>query len=183
MTMGREIRMVPPNWQHPETEDAYGRTRLQPMFDSNYASAKAEWLSELAKWEAGERPSHFDASEYPSDYSYWEWESNPPSRAYYRPWADDDATWFQLWETVSEGTPVSPPFATRQELADYLAENGDFWDQKRCLEPGWERLFGGVPGKSGWGKQRAEAFVNVGWAPSMIMMGGKLLDGKLAAGI
>jgi hypothetical protein len=23
-----------------------------------------------------------------------------------------EATWFQAWETVTEGTPVTPPFAT-----------------------------------------------------------------------
>ncbi len=28
---------------------------------------------------------------------------------------------YQLWETVSEGSPISPVFATSEELADYLA--------------------------------------------------------------
>jgi hypothetical protein len=34
---------------------------------------------------------------------------------------DKEATWFQAWETVTEGTPVTPPFATTDELVDYLA--------------------------------------------------------------
>jgi hypothetical protein len=25
---------------------------------------------------------------------------------------DKEATWFQAWKTVTEGTPVTPPFAT-----------------------------------------------------------------------
>lgn len=58
----------------------------------------------------------------------------PPEREYYRSWKDEDATWFQVWETVSEGTPVTPPFATKEELIDYLVANGDFWDQKRRQE-------------------------------------------------
>lgn len=49
----------------------------------------------------------------------------PPQRACYCPWKPEDATWLQVWETVSEGTPVTPPFATRQELVDYLVQHGD----------------------------------------------------------
>lgn len=32
---------------------------------------------------------------------------------------------WQLWETVSEGSPVSPVFATAEELATWLAEPGN----------------------------------------------------------
>lgn len=31
--------------------------------------------------------------------------------------------WWQVWETVSEGSPVSPAFETPEELAHYLADN------------------------------------------------------------
>ena len=179
--MGREIRMVPPNWEHPKSIDNYGRERLQPMFDEPFSEAKAEWLDELAKWEAGERPSYFTAEAGDEDLPYWEYNGNPPERAYYRPWKDEEATWVQLWETVSEGTPVSPPFETADELIAYLAEHGDFWDQKLCMEPDWARLWGGIPGKSGWGHERASAFVKAGWAPSFIVTDGKMIDGKLAA--
>ena len=174
--MGREIRKVPANWDHPKTHDMLGRERLQPMFDETFADAAAEWKADFAKWEAGERPDHWDGKEY----EYWEWNTTPPDRAYYRPWSDDDAVWFQVWETVSEGTPVSPPFATEQELVDYLAEHGDFWDQKRCKDPDWTTLWGGTPGVSGWGREQAERFVKASWAPSMISIGGQVVDGKFA---
>lgn len=157
--MGREIRMVPANWEHPTVARTYGSRQelgYQPMFDSTFAEAAAEWLAENAKWEAGERPSYFDASEHPVDLKHWEYDVGPPDRAYYRPWSDDEAVWFQVWETVSEGTPVSPPFATREELIDYLAANGDFWDQKR--------------GDGAWSRKSAEAFVGSGWAPSMMVV-------------
>lgn len=176
--MGREIRKVPPNWEHPTKLDMYGRERLQPMYDETFAQASAEWKENFLKWEAGERPSHFD-EEY-KNYEYWEWETTPPDRAYYRPWADEDATWFQVWETVSEGTPVSPPFATEEELISYLAENGDFWDQERCKQPDWKSLWGGIPGKSGWGRERAERFVKASWDPSMIATGNQVIEGKFA---
>lgn len=156
--MGREIRMVPANWEHPTATRTYGYQEpgYQPMFDRTFAEAAAEWLADLAKWEAGERPSYFDAAKHPADLKHWEYDGGPPDREYYRPWSDDEAIWFQVWETVSEGTPVSPPFATREELIDYLAANGDFWDQKR--------------GDGPWSRESAERFVAMGWAPSMMMV-------------
>lgn len=42
---------------------------------------------------------------------------------------------WQVWENVSEGSPVSPVFATASELADYLAEGGDEWCRKRGDTP------------------------------------------------
>jgi hypothetical protein len=149
------------------------------MFNETYASARAEWLDGLRKWETGEDP---DRENYKNDdgsfQDYWEWSGAPPDRAYYRPWGDDEATWFQLWETVSEGTPVTPPFATLDELAAYLADNGDEWDQTRCHDPRACDVFGMTPGKSAWGAARANAFVKAGWAPSMMTTGSRLLESK-----
>jgi hypothetical protein len=178
--MGREIRKVPANWEHPVKADTYGRERLQPMYDETFADAAAKWKENFLKWESGERPSY--CTDEHKNLEYWEWENSPPDRDYYRPWSDDEATWFQVWETVSEGTPVSPPFATEEELIEYLAENGDFWDQKRRKEPDWVRIWGGVPGVSGWGRQQAERFVKAAWAPSMIAFSdGAVVEGKLAS--
>lgn len=49
--------------------------------------------------------------EYRELYDNWE-SYDPPS-----------GEWYQLWETTSEGSPVSPPFETPEELAKYLADN------------------------------------------------------------
>jgi hypothetical protein len=176
--MGREIRRVPPNWKHPMKKDDYGRDQLRPMYDETFEQAVAEWKEGFRKWEAGENEYR---QKYKNDdgtiMEYWEWEATTPDRAYYRPWKDEDATWYQMWETVSEGTPVTPPFETQQELADYLAAHGDEWDQKRCLEPDWKSLWGGTPGVSGWGKERAERFVfGNGWSPSMVVVDGKIMS-------
>ena len=45
--MGREIRRVPENWDHPETENRYGDLRLQPMYDEQYEDAAREWLDDF----------------------------------------------------------------------------------------------------------------------------------------
>ena len=155
--MGREVRQVPPNWEHPLIEgEEWRRERgdLQPMNDESYSQARKEWLDGVA----AHKPEEHDGKDY------WEYHGPPPERAYYRPWEDAEATWFQLWETVSEGTPVSPPFATREELAGYLAANGDFWDQNR--------------GRGGWGIERARAFIKSGWAPTMMVSGGRIYESK-----
>lgn len=54
---------------------------------------------------------------------------------------------YQLWETVSEGSPVSPVFATEKEMIDYLCDNGYSWEAAANFVRG------------------------PGWAPSMVLTG------------
>lgn len=149
--MGREVRRVPPNWEHPRNEDG----RYIPLYDQTYESARREWLDGYAAHE----PAEHDGLDY------WEYDGMPPVRADYRPYPDEEATWYQVYETVSEGTPVSPPFATQEELIAHLAEHGDKTDHGK-----------------GWTLSRAKAFVESGWAPSGMIVGGRYIEGKLYMG-
>jgi len=161
--MGREIRRVPANWQHPTHERCPHNTTCRPvcyrpLFDQDYDSAAREWLDGLLAWEAdkaGER-TKAERSKYYERY-FWDWHGRPPDKDSYRAdaWTPEQATHFQMYETVSEGTPVSPVFATRDELIDYLMNHGDFWDQQR--------------GEGGWRRENAERFVGVGYAPSLVV--------------
>ena len=122
--MGREIRRVPANWQHP-TVEKYGESRKQPMYDWTFDKRFAEWLESFDRIRNG-KLDDLERECYPRGLADWlQDEGNPPDPAYYRPWSDDEAVWYQVWETVSEGTPVSPAFATKEEIIGYLAENGD----------------------------------------------------------
>ncbi len=184
--MGREIRRVPPNWSHPTQmrfcfEPRKGYTKklsYRAMLPTPHAEALSEWQAEKRKWDAGERPSYCSA-----DTTFTEYFGDEPIAEHYVPFSADDATWFQLWETVSEGTPTSPPFETLDELAAYLAEWGDFWDQSRAVEGmpvrEIERLLvesdHKYEFKAGWGRERADAFCRSGWAPSMVIRGGEVL--------
>ena len=165
--MGREVRRVPPNWQHPKTQvpnHRLGRMEedYQPMHDKDAEEAFREWLDEYNTWLRGEferirreKPNYGYDSARPY-HCFCDWHGEPPDPAYYRPpWKEEEATWFQVYETVSEGTPVTPAFATAEELVDYLVKNGDFLDQKR--------------GNGGWDRKNAEAFVGTGWAPSLMV--------------
>ncbi len=163
--MGREVRRVPPNWDHPKTEDSYRRMRPQPMYDRTFEQASEEWLADFDRIRSG-GADKFEAECYPRGVVEWAVENIAPDPQYCVPWKDDEATWFQVWETVSEGTPVSPPFETEAELIDYLAKNGDAWDQDR--------------GNPAWGQERAERFVKAQWAPSFVIADGKIMDGTAA---
>lgn len=177
--MGREIRRVPPNYQHPmrdcphspwaggcDTAKRNNGKCYQPLYDRDYESEMSEWIENHNLWLSGDHPCQSDPN-YPSASEckyYAQFEGNPPDVDYYPPkWAENEATWFQLYETVSEGTPVSPPFATQDELIDYLQNHGDFWDQLR--------------GEGPYSREAAERMVRGGWAPSGIGIGGKFYAG------
>lgn len=172
--MGREIRRVPPNWQHPKKEyaNAYDRGRVdyRPLRDRPFAPAMREWYAGWEAWERGERPDGCLCD------SYFDWYGGPPDPDHYRPeWDEADATWFQVYETVSEGTPVTPPFATREELVEYLVANGDFWDQKRRKEG--DSIMRCTP----WPREEAHAFVfGDGYACSLVIAGGRVMTGTEA---
>jgi hypothetical protein len=57
---------------------------------------------------------------------------------------------WQLWETVSEGSPISPVFAAAEELATWMTQN-------KCTVNGPVRPF-----------EAALRFVKAGWAPSFV---------------
>ena len=159
--MGREIRYVPANWQHPtrtcnhspwrggcDEAKRNGGQCYQPLYDQDYETAAKEWLDGCIAWA---NKTHED---YCEDFPYyWDYAGAPPNEEYYRPKVDEaDRTWVQVYETVSEGTPVTPPFATKSELIDYLTTYGDFWDQLR--------------GDGAWLRENAEKFVGDEYAPS-----------------
>lgn len=140
--MGREIRQVPANWEHPKNEQGFYR----PLQDQDYESLASQWLIECVAWQDG---THEDLKAEPDiklDIPfYWEWAGEPPNREHCRPkWTDAERTHFQIYETVSEGTPVSPVFASLDSLTVWLIEQG-------------------------YSKQAAIGFAKVGYVPSMMV--------------
>lgn len=133
--MGREIRRVPPNWEHPR----YTRHNVLPgrsdrdlgtyipMFDESFPDAIESWVEGYRQWQAGTHESLLDKDRTTEGQEYWEYEGPPPRIEFYRPAFTEKPTWYQVYETVSEGTPVTPPFATPEELVDYLVSHGDNW--------------------------------------------------------
>lgn len=158
--MGREIRRVPPHWEHPK-EEYHGKMVYKPMFDRSYQEAIAEWTENHNLWLEGNHPDQQDADYDTSEYRYYaEYDGDPPSVDTYRPhWDEAKATWYQIYETVSEGTPVTPPFETQDELVNYLTTHGTFWDDQP------------------WSSKAANNFVRgSGWLPSGVIMNGVGVD-------
>lgn len=143
--MGREIRRVPKGWEHPKNE----RGHYKPLYDDDYGSAAEEWLENLREWEAGEDP---DRAEYEAKAGnrryYWEWNGNPPDREYYRPkWGEGEATHCQIYENVSEGTPISPVFESTEEMLGWLLAQGHSEKASQCfIRDGFAFSMAFIPG-------------------------------------
>lgn len=120
--MGREIRRVPPWWQHPI--DATGN--YIPLFDRSYDEAVRDYKYELKLWEDGRHPSQHKYPDDTTGLSYEDWIGAPPDPRIHRQqsWTEDEATHVQLYENISEGTPASPMFATLEELGAWMIEHG-----------------------------------------------------------
>lgn len=168
--MGREIRRVPVAWEHPKRQVPDWQTRqmvdqYQPLYDRDAETAWAEWMAEFEEFKK-ENLARI-VQEYPDDgYSldspyctFCKWNGTPPDPECYRPkWPEGAELGFAVYETVSEGTPVTPAFATKEELIDYLATKGTYWDK-------------GEP----WPREAAERFVEMEWAPSLMIQRGQVV--------
>lgn len=123
--MGREVRFVPKDWQHPTDENG----RYIPLDGRSFSKVLAEYREELEQWNKGFRKNYVtgewvakDADEIdtPSD----EWFGDEPVEADYMPdWPDEKRTHLQMYEDTTEGTPISPVIGTAANLAKWLADN------------------------------------------------------------
>jgi hypothetical protein len=159
--MGREIRRVPKGWEHPRGE----RGLFVPLHDEDYGTAISEWIDNHQKWLRGEHEDQIADPALKSQYQYFaQWAGGPPNVAEYRQRWESEPVCYQLYENVSEGTPVSPVFETPEALIDYLVANGDFWDQQR----GEGRTYS---------RPAAENVVHGGYAPSLVIGNGQVMHG------
>ncbi len=68
---------------------------------------------------------------------------------------------YQIWETVSEGSPISPVFAKPEDLADWMATPGHGWRTDQ-----------------GTSRDQWLAFIRgPGWASSLVVQNGKVMSG------
>jgi hypothetical protein len=162
--MGREVRRVRGDWQHPKEWKAGVRgleERYKPLFPGeNYRRRVDEWDEECAKWKAGWRPEHCDDPESQAMY-YEQWAGQRPHRDDYMPdWPTEQRTHLMMYEDTSEGTPISPAFKTPEELARWLADNGAsaFGDMTASYEQ-WLAVARGA------------------WAPSLVITDGHMQSG------
>ena len=157
--MGREVRRVPADWEHPKDEMT---GRYKPLYASGWAERAKEWDEEREKWERGEFPSY--TSEESRSMPYDQYSGRRPYSGDYMPdWPVEQRTHFMMYEDTSDGTPISPAFATPEELARWLADTGaSAFGSSTADYEHWLRVARG------------------GWATSMIMADGVLQNGVQA---
>lgn len=112
--MGREMRRVVVNWDHPQDDSGY-----IPLFEIRRRQADLkEYYSELKYFVRNGKKGEFP------------WYPDPK---HYMP----EGKWYQLFENTTEGTPLSPPFKKAEELIDWLVNNKDFygkqWDREGAV--------------------------------------------------
>lgn len=160
--MGREVRRVPANWQHPKENGQF-----VPLLDGERLHERTrEWDEEAALWVKGLRKDFGTGEPKPhgKDYSYEYWGGSRPNPVEYMPvWTPEEATHYMMYENTTEGTPISPAFATPEELARWLADTGAsaFASQTASYES-WLRVVKG------------------GYAPSAVVSGGTVTSGVAA---
>lgn len=130
--MSREVRRVPKDWKHPTRSDG----SPIPLYDgAGLKRRQAEWDEEAARWVKGERRawSHLGDSSgaqwvahdrSPTVEGFVDWNGGRPEDAEHMPeWPESERTHLQMYESVTEGTPISPVMATAEELARWCADN------------------------------------------------------------
>lgn len=159
--MGREIRRVPATWQHPKND----RGNYIPLLSGSFAERAKEWETEYAQWQRGLRRDYSEVGGWIArtgdelTMRFTEWHGRRPSPDDYMPdWPESERTHIQMYESTSEGTPISPVMDDPKKLARWLADNG----------------------ASSFGSMTAtyEQWLSMcerGWAPSGIMVVGRLM--------
>jgi len=168
--MGREIRRVPKNWEHPKRISKYnGEEQFRPMMDWDFEESYADFEKDLKEWyieqKEFENGKVFEGRDKiyskANGNTYEDWAGEPPSPPNPYDYMPEGA-WFQLFENVSEGTPLSPPFETKEELVEWLVSNPDFIGHQ-------------------WTRPQAEGMLRCGYAPSMIIDNGRIYTSEQAA--
>lgn len=133
--MSREVRRVPADWVHPYyfLEGNAKRVQqstiaLKPLHSGNVAKLQASWDEGKAKWEQGlcsDWKGGWKARGPDEDGTWEDWDGKRPEATDYMPqWPTEQCTHLQMYETCSEGTPISPVMETPEILARWLADNG-----------------------------------------------------------
>lgn len=131
-------------------EKATGKDLRSPILDSTQMAWE---LQKLIFEAAGIDPDDFGECSACSGEGV-----NPESLEAYNNWLPyepPEGTGWQIWQTVGEGSPITPIFETAEELINHVSTVGTCWGKV-------------------WSKEAAENFVKgYGYAPSLIIRNGK----------
>jgi len=111
-----------------------------PLHDQSFEEACEEWESYLLQWIGGIYPDQPDDMDRTAP-AFEEWHGPKPAQrgtySTFRPHFEEPPTCWQLYETISEGTPISPVFYDVNDLYRWMITDGgrdDKWGQEEALE-------------------------------------------------
>ncbi|MFC4313028.1 hypothetical protein ACFPN2_28350 [Steroidobacter flavus] len=115
------------DWVHPK--DARGR--YIPLLDgADYLGHVRRWEEEAAKWQEG-LEHDLGSDEWrpiPEELralTYAEYVGERPDPQNYMPrWSETECLGYQMYEEVTDGTPLSPVCRSPEELARWLVDHG-----------------------------------------------------------
>ena len=141
--MGRQLRKVAANWQHPKNENG----NHIPLLDGKFSERLAKLEEENAQWEKGFIDDwnggwkQREADEL--NMTFAEWYGEKPVKEDYMPeWKDEELTHIQLYENTSEGTPISPVYLASEieKLCEYAAENCSTFADFKATKEEWQSM-------------------------------------------
>lgn len=141
--MGRQLRKVAANWQHPKDKSG----NYIPLLDGKFSERLAKWEEENAQWEKGFRDDWSggwkpkEADEL--NLTFAEWSGEKPVKEDYMPeWKDEELTHIQLYENTTEGTPISPVYLASEieKLCEYAAENCSTFADFKATKDEWRSM-------------------------------------------
>lgn len=143
----------PPGWPY---------STWRPLLDESYQHAYWSWIRDRVVWWLCAMVAHplaligvVDAAagtyrgwrykvSRPLRETFSDWHGERPNPRRHRPaWRDRDRTHFQLYETVSEGAPLTPPMPNTDMLVHWCASQSDeVWvGTSNMTREDWERFF------------------------------------------
>lgn len=148
--MSREVRRVPVEWRHPVEPNPYWEIQTARRLRLGDPASRLHGPAEQFVPLLGR-----------SIIAYYDDPSEVDERDLMPAFdVPEDSLGWCLYETVSEGTPVTPVFASAPELIGHLSAVGEDWDQKP------------------YRRAAAEALVKEGSSfGSFVVTGGRLLHG------
>ena len=137
-----------------------GKEPLQPMYDETYNHAIDEWIGDYTLWKSGEYHVEYsycldtkpgdhghddEAARFYHENTYWGYAGGPPDPEYYRPPHEEGVDLgIQLWETTSEGTPITEVFpdtdAGLRDLCEFAAANCSTFATLKATADEWHRM-------------------------------------------
>ena len=139
--MGRQLRKVPANWEHPRKDNG----QYQPMYEEFYGDVFDDWLKNHNEWMDGTHLDLIKEPELKDKYPFFAmWDGNPPDVEYYQTkrYSDEELTHIQLYQTTSEGTPITPVFKKEEiaELCEWAAENATTFASFKASKEEWMEI-------------------------------------------